>query len=462
VSARPLSALVLLYYFPPSGGPGVQRGLKMCRLLPGAGVEPTVVTVDPRTYAGPGEYAPDPSLAAEVPSGLRVVRTRSGERRRLKAALAAARLLRFAWTATPRHFFERQAAWFAPALAACLAEVERSRPDVLLTSSQPYVAHIVGREVSRRTGVPWVADFRDPWTTAWGRTWPSDRALAWETEREDEVLAGADRVVANTPGSRAEFLARRPWLPPAKVGVVANGYDPEDLDVPPAARDPGEFLVVHSGAFRAAPPGPPRTGLRAWVDRRAVLPIPYDLSTHSPEPLFRAMADAAATGTARPVRARLVGPLAAGWMQLARALGVAGRVETTGYLPHREATSHVLAADLLYLPTVTRRDGAPVSNVPAKTYEYLGSGRPVAAVAGPGDVRDLVQGRERVVLVEPGDAGALARLLVAGAEAGGSAAAAPDPPDAHPWRRSALAIRMAEILREAAGTQAPERAAERR
>jgi glycosyltransferase involved in cell wall biosynthesis len=454
VTERPLRALVLLYYFPPSGGPGVQRGLKTCRLLPAAGVEPTVVTVEPQTYSGPGEYAPDPSLLAEVPADLRIVRTRSGERRRLKAALQAARLYRAAWTLAPRRFFERQAAWFAPALAACLAEVDRARPDVLLTSSQPYVAHLVGREVRRRTGVPWVADFRDPWTTAWGRAWPSERALRWETEREDEVLRDADRVVANTPGSRAEFLARRPWLSPAKVAVVANGYDPEDLAVAPAPRDASELLVVHAGAFRAAPPGPPRRGMRAWVDRRSVQPLPYDLSTHSPEPLLRAAA--AASVAARRVRIRLVGALPAGWTQLARSLGIADRVEATGYLPHREATSHLVAADLLYLPTVTRRDGAAVSNVPAKTYEYLGSGRPIAALAGPGDVRDLLTGRVRAALLEPGDASGLADLLAACAAGDGPAAVPPDPPDAHPWRREVLAATMAEVLREAAGARSPD------
>jgi glycosyltransferase involved in cell wall biosynthesis len=455
VSAAPLRALVLLYYFPPSGGPGVQRGLKMCRLLPEHGVEPTVVTVEPQTYEGPGEYAPDPSLVAEVPRDLRVVRTKSGERLRLKAALQATRLYRAAWTAAPRQLFERQAAWFAPALAACLAEVERARPDVLLTSSQPYVAHLVGREVRRLTGVPWVADFRDPWTTSWGRSWPSERALAWETEREDEVLRDADRVVANTPGSREELLARRPWIRPAKVDVVPNGYDPEDFAVAAAPRDPAEFVVVHSGAFRATPPGPPRRGLRAWIDRRAVTPLPYDLSTHSPEPLLRAMADASVKGAARTVRARLVGPLAAGWTALARSLGVADRVHATGYLPHREATSHLLAADLLYLPTVTRTDGAPVSNVPAKTYEYLGSGRPVAALAGPGDVRDLVGGRERVTLLAPRDADGLAALIAASAAGQGPAACDPDSPDVRPWRRGELAARMAGVLRDAAGAAAP-------
>lgn len=455
-----LRALLLVYYFPPSGGPGVQRGLKLCRNLPALGVEPTVVTVEPSTYRGPGEYAPDPSLESEIPPGLRVVRTASGERRRLKAALQAARLTRLAWHAAPAAFFERQAAWFAPALGACLREIESSRPDVVFTSSQPYVVHLVGREIRRRTGIPWVADFRDPWTGAWGRSWPSERAFRWESDREDEVFADADRVIANTPGSRAEFLARRPWVSASKVDVVPNGYDPGDFGVAPAARRDDDVLVVHSGAFRAPAPGRERRGLREWIDRRAFVPFPYDLGTHTPATLLRAMAEPGVREAARTVRARFVGPLSAGWLGLARSLGVADRVEAAGYLPHREAISHVLSADLLYLPTVTRTDGAPVSNVPAKTYEYLGSGRPVAALAGPGDVRDLVGGRDRVELLAPDDVAGLAALLARCAAGSGPAPVPPDPEDSRDWRRDALAVRTAEVLRRAAGGVAGPAAAE--
>lgn len=444
-----MRALLVLYYFPPSGGPGVQRGAKLCRDLRAEGVETTVVTVDPRTYAGPGEYATDPSLAAEV-AGVRVVQTANGERRRLKSALGALRAYRAAWHAAPAWFFERQAGWLAPALAACEAEVARSRPDVVLTSSQPYTAHLVGLALRERTGVPWVADFRDPWTASWGRIWPSARAFAWEEAREDEVLAGADRVVANTDGSRADVLARRPWIAPSKVAVVPNGYDPADVAVPPARRNPDEFVVVHSGAFRAAAAPPERGAVRRWLDGRAVAPVPYDLATHSPLPLFRALADAAVAAAPRRACARLVGPLAPEWLEAARALGVADRVDTTGYVPHRQATSHVLAADLLYLPTVTRTDGAAVSNVPAKTYEYLGSGRPIAALARPGDVRDVVAGRDRVTLLDPSDADGLAALLVRGAREG-LPSAPPDPEDAHAWRRAEVARRMAAVLRAAAG-----------
>jgi glycosyltransferase involved in cell wall biosynthesis len=327
----------------------------------------------------------------------------------------------------------------------------------VLTSSQPYVVHLVGRELRRRTGVPWVADFRDPWTTAWGRSWPGERAFRWECAREDEALADADVVVANTPGSRLELLARRPWIAAGKVDVVPNGYDPADFAVDPAPRSADEFLVVHSGAFRAAPPGPARRGLRALVDRRAFAPLPYDLSSHSPGQLLRAMA-LARRSAGRRIRARFVGALDPRWLGLARSLDVADDVEALGYLPHREAMSHVLAADLLYLPTVTRTDRVSVSNVPAKTYEYLGSGRPVVALAGPGDVRDLVAGRERVVTLGPWDSDGLADLLVRWFADAGPAPVAPDPSDVHAFRRDELAARMAAILRRAAGGQAPVRA----
>jgi glycosyltransferase involved in cell wall biosynthesis len=230
------------------------------------------------------------------------------------------------------------------------------------------------------------------------------------------------------------------------VDVIPNGYDPEDFGAPPAERAAEEVLVVHSGSFRARPAPAARGGLRRVLDRGAFAPVPFDLSTHSPEPLFRAMA--AVKDTCR-VRARLVGSVEPGWLERAEAIGVGASVEALGYRPHRESIGHLLAADLLYLPTITRLDGASVSNVPAKTYEYLGSGRPVAALAGPGDVRDLASGRVRVALLGPRDDEGLAELLRRAGEPGGLAATPPDPPDTHALRRREVARLMAETLRRA-------------
>lgn len=437
-----IRALLLLYYFPPSGGPGVQRGVKLCRYLPEHGVEPVVVTVTPESYSAPGEYAGDASLADELPAGLTVHRTPSGRRLRLERMLLRSRTFRPAQHVCPAWFFERQAGWYAPALAACLEAVERLQPDVLLTSSQPYTAHLVGREVRRRTGLPWVADFRDPWTWAWSREWVSRRAHAWEVEREREVLAEADCVVMNTPGSRRELLERHPWVSATKVGVVRNGYDEADFEVAPATRGDEDLRIVHAGSFRARPPGTAPDALRRLVRSRGYRPVPYDESSHSPGPLLDALARLRARAGAPKVRLRLVGPLADAWRRRIVELGLEEIVDVLGYRAHEESISELLAADLLYLPTLTRHDGLAVSNVPAKTYEYLGSGRPVVALAGPGDVRELLVERPRARVLRPDDPLGLDELL----ESGPPAATEVDPEDSHGLRRSHGAELMARQL----------------
>lgn len=449
-----MKALVVLYYWPPSGGPGVQRGVKLCRDLREEGVEPVVVTVTPDAYALPGEYPPDPTLAAEVPADLRVVRTPHGHRTALRGTLTSLHALRAAQHLAPSLFFERQAGWLGPLTSALGRAVRDVRPDVLLTSSQPYVVHLAGRAARLATGVPWVADFRDPWTFSWGRSWASRRAFAWEAQREEEVLGDADAVLANTPGTRREWLERRPWLDPRKVHVVRNGYDPADFRVPAAPRRDGEVRIVHAGSFRARPPGRERGGIRARLDRAGPQPIPYDDATHSPEPLFRAMA--AVRDGARRLVLRLVGAVDPRWGAVAEDLGVADRVEAAGYLPHRASVAELLAADLLWLPTITRRDGGPVANVPAKTYEYLGSGRPILAYAGPGDVADLMTGRARCTVVAPGPSatGAIAEHLAALVAGGAAPAESPDPEDARPFRRRETAHGVAEALRHAVARRA--------
>jgi glycosyltransferase involved in cell wall biosynthesis len=265
------------------------------------------------------------------------------------------------------------------------------------------------------------------------------------------VLLDADRVVANTEGSRRELLERRPWIAPAKVDVVPNGYDPEDFAVAAAPRDESAFLVVHSGAFRAPVPAldgsaPPANPLRRLVRASSFAPVPCDLTTHSPEPLLRAAARGGGYAAGRRLVVRLVGSFDPRLLDFARALRVADVVEPLGYLSHRDSISHLLAADLLYLPSITRRDGLPVSNVPAKTYEYLGSGRPIVALAGPGDVRDVVSPCPRAAVLDPRDEVGLTELLARRAAGEGPGPVAPDPPDAHSFRRDRIAAAIADVL----------------
>jgi len=437
-----MRALVLSFHFPPSGGSGVQRVVKLCRMLPAAGVEPTVVTVDPSVYEEHGSFgALDPSLERDLPPGLRVLRTPGGDRPGLRRFLRKTGLLDAAWRVNPAPWFERLAMWSGPCRAAALAEIRRARPDVILASSPPFVVQLVAMRLAQSEGVPWVADLRDPWTGYFWKPWPSDEARRWEEEREAEAMRAADAVIANSPGQRSELLERFPHVSPDKIVAIPNGYDADDFRVAAAPRPTDEVLVVHTGHVTCDPPGstkPPPSGYA------------FDRSTHSLEWLFAAMAALRSRPGAPNVRARLVGKVDAAWVARAEALGLRGQVDFLGYLPHREAVSHLLAADLLYLPTVGRSDGRPSANVPAKTYEYIGSGRPVAALTDAGDVRDLMAGRARCTVLGARDAAGLADLLASITPGSAPNALPPDPADAHPWRRDEQARQMADVLKRVA------------
>jgi glycosyltransferase involved in cell wall biosynthesis len=309
-----------------------------------------------------------------------------------------------------------------------------------------FVAAVLGparRDAPRPSErIPWVADLRDPWTGYFTKAWPSDAAKRWEEDREAEAMRAADAVIANTPGQRRELLERFPELAPAKFVAIPNGYDADDFRVATAPRPSDEVLVVHTGHVTCDPPGTTKPAPDDYA---------FDRSTHSLEWLLCAMATLRGRPGAPRVRARLVGKVDAAWVARAEALGLRGQVDFLGYLPHREATSHLLAADLLYLPTVGRRDGRPSANVPAKTYEYVGSGRPVAAMTDAGDVRDLMTGRARCVVLGARDAAGLADLLASIQPGSAPHALPPDPPDAHPWRRDEQARQMANVLKRVAG-----------
>ncbi len=451
-SRGPLRALLMIYAFPPSGGSGVQRGVKLCRYLPESGVEPSVVTVEDDAYLRRGDMGVlDPSLAAELPAGLRVVRTKTGDLSGVRAKLKKLHLLDAAWHVAPKYFFERFAGWRGPLLAAARDEIRRARPDVMITSSPPNVVHLAALELRRSEGIPWVADFRDPWTLFWHKDWPSARAKRWEEDREAEVIRGADAVIANTPGQRREILERYSDVAPDKVAAIPNGYDAADFDVAPAPRPADEVLVVHTGKVTCENPKAesrerPRKS-NAFADAN-----PFDRSTHSLEWLLQAMSILRGRPGAPRVRARVVGNLDKSWEARAEALGVRAQVDFLGYVPHRESIAHLLAADLLYLPTIVRRDGRPCANVPQKTYEYLGAGRPVAALTDEGDVRDLMVGRARCTVLGPRDAQGLADLLARLAPGAAPHALPPDPPDARPWRRDDQVRRIAQVLRRVADT----------
>lgn len=405
--------LCFLYYFPPSGGPGVLRGLKFVRYLRESGYEPIVVTVEGSTFRNPGEYPMDEGLLDEVPEGIEVVRVPSREPVALKKLLVRIRLMRLVQFVAYPLFWERQALWPSAALAAVRRLGLASRAELAYTCCGPYASNLIGLWLRRHHGLPWVTDHRDPFCGSWALRWPSVAHHRASLRLEDTVLRRASRFIANTPGQRRELLDRLPSADPDRIDVVTNGYDESDFAGAGSQSDPEDIVVLHAGSF--ADRGVTRTrGVRRWLREEVEYRNRYyDLSPHSPVVLYRALAHLKQThpDVYKHVRFDVVGEVVPVWQDRARELGVADRVRFLGYKGHAETIQRMISADALYLPTLARTDGRPVSVVSQKLYEYLRAGPPILAVTGNGDTRNFVAGSGAGICFFHGDTTAVAEFL---------------------------------------------------
>jgi len=328
--------------------------------------------------------------------------------------------------------------WFPFALAAARARIERGGIDVLLTTSSPDSAHLVGLVLRERTRVPWVADFRDPWVrrlTFQAPTALHARLQAW---LEGRVLARADGVLVTNEATRADFLARYPQLPKAKFVVLPNGFDPADLELGArsdgrsdvrSAPDPGRrFVLAHTGLLSG---------------KRSLAPLVQGL-----ELLFDRRPD---------LRARLlvrqIGPRESVNDALVRQHALSDVIEFEPPRRHPEVLQAMAVADGLLLLEADEPQGSLIT--PGKIFEYLAVGRPILALVPKGPAADLVTEFDAGVVVHPGDAAGIAHTLAGWLTSG--------PPEPGGWRgaalarysRPVLAERLAETLRTVVNARDP-------
>jgi glycosyltransferase involved in cell wall biosynthesis len=395
VSASLRNVLILTYHFPPSSASGSFRLLGFARHLPKHGWRATVVA--PPTL--PWEPV-DHALLEKLPAETRVY----------PAPYLSSRVVRKLVPVS---------GWLPRAWRACRRAVAEQRPEALLTSGPPHQVHWLGLWLKRRYGLPWVADFRDPWYPE-GRTDRGRDLASWRVAlQERAVVHAADAVVANAPGAARLLRRAYPGLR-SKVVTLPNGYDREAFDgferpVPPAGRRP---RVVHAGAIYAG---------------------------RDPRPFLDAVRALGADGRLAP-EAAFFGPPSEAGLNLAdevRRRGLADRIEVHGQVPYARCLREMAAADILLLMDSPGR----TVGVPAKLYEYLGAGRPVLALGEPeGDLAWVLrQSGVPYRIAPPGDATAVATALLdlAGAlrASAGRAAA-----DLHRFSREAIAGRLAALL----------------
>jgi glycosyltransferase involved in cell wall biosynthesis len=407
--------LLAAYHFPPSGAVGGLRISRFARFLPEFGWRPYVLTVDDADR--PQEEGTDRGRLVGLES-VSITRThqpsgvfdcyawikqtmhdfRGGRARGAGAPVSTParpagreglvqRLRRYA-----RSLFvllpDEQKNWSVCAAIPAVRLIRRHRIDCILTSAPPFSGHFIGLVAKAFTRVAWVADFRDPWgeslayRSAHSQSWLSRRLEQW---MEAMVMNHADRVLCVTEPMRQSMVARFPHIG-HKFSCLPNGFDLGHLALGDRPEKYDRLTITYAGTL--------------YLDR-------------TPEPLFAALSALVKEGKVRPgdVAVKLIGNCRyVGEVEteaLARRHGVESAVEIIERLPHIEAARIMQRSHLLLVLAPSNHRMA----VPAKIYDYLGSGSKLLALAPPGPTADLIRETGGGTCFSPNDVSGLKAYL---------------------------------------------------
>jgi Glycosyltransferase Family 4 len=437
--------LIVTYVFPPTGGAGVGRPLKLVKYLGLHGVRPAVLTA-----ANPSVPVNDPSLLRDVPPGLEVIRARTlepgyavkkaGWSAEAAPGAAAApglkqRATRWVVNAGRQALVpDAQVLWQPAAQLALARRLARGADDVVLISAPPFSQFLLAPLARLRRGVGVVLDYRDEWSTVrevfeMKATLPARAGAAME----ERLVRAAHMITTATEAFRQNLLARFPFLEPAQVVSIPNGYDPADfpdgLAGPPP--DAARLTVTYAGTLFKL------TSARGFLGAVRRL--------HAAEPVL-----------AKRLRVQFMGRIVEteqDYFEGSEALGV----ERTGYVPHDEIT-RALARSHLALCIL---DEAPfVERVyPAKIFElmHLGDrfGLRTLTLSPPGALADLVATHRVGPVIGPRNEAGIARYLEAALRAfvAGTTSASAERPvgpvGIERYDRRALAGEFARVIEEA-------------
>ncbi len=388
--------LIISYYFPPSGGAGVQRVLKFVKYLPQFGWKPIVLTV----HEDAGFPARDTSLFSEIPKNIQIYRTKIFEpynlyrtitSKKKDEAIDIATLSRTQSSLSERFSQFIRSTFFIPD-ARCfwknLAVKEGRRildshpVDLIFSSAPPYTCHLIGRQLKRDSHLPWVADFRDSWV-GWLST-PKRWFLPHWIDRfmEHSVLAQADRCITVTQGIKEDMLSRNSKIDSNKWDLIPNGYDGEDFQSRLGNLSKDHFVLTYTGSL---------------------------YGHRSPETLLTALEKLLHKNTQvrSQIRIRFIGRADSQFLEAFKRFGKI--IETIPYVSHAESIQALLDTTALLLII----DDAPASRsiVTGKLYEYIGAKKPILALAPEGEAAQLIRRLNVGTVVHPDDVNGIQNAL---------------------------------------------------
>lgn len=353
--------LIITYYFPPAGGPGVQRWLKFVKYLPDFNVLPIVYVPENPSYP-----IVDDDLNVEVSSGAIIIKRRifepygfasffsKNKTKKISSGIIPTNDKQsqldklFLWIRGNLFIPDARVLWVKPSVAYLKKYIVENEIDTIITTGPPHSLHLIGLKLKEQLPIYWMADFRDPWTSIGyhNKLKLSPSSEKKHKDMESRVLNTADEILVTSKSTRLEFLKKTP----KPIHVITNGYDLEQ--VPKQSLDQS-FSLAHIGSL---------------------------LSERNPVILWQCLAELAKEipDFSKHLELKLIGTVSDDVVETIKSYELGNYLKLLGYVSHQEALIHQRKSQILLLIEINSKN--TISIIPGKLFEYMASGRPIIAI----------------------------------------------------------------------------------
>ena len=357
--------LIITYYWPPAGGPGVQRWLKFVKYLPEFGIEPIVYCPENPNYP-----IIDKSLVSEIPENITILKQPIKEPYGLASWFSKGKSKKISSGVIPKakkqsliekamlyvrgNYFipDARKNWIQPSVAFLSNYIKEHQIETIITTGPPHSLHVIGLQLKEELDINWIADFRDPWTTI---GYHKDLKLTESSKAkhinlEQNVLNTADEIVVTSNHTKNEFQTKTKQ----PISVITNGYDTHSVRV--EGKDE-LFTLSHIGSL---------------------------LSERNPEVLWETLSELIEENEnfSKAFKLQLIGVVSDDVIESIHKNGLKNHVNVVGYVSHDEALKFQMQSQLLLLIEINSEETKAI--IPGKVFEYLISETPILAI-GPKD-----------------------------------------------------------------------------
>ena len=362
---KPKKLLIITYYWPPAGGPGVQRWLKFVKYLPDFNVQPIVYVPENPTYP-----IIDNGLQSEVWDNAIILKNKIVEPYGLASFFGKNKTKKISSGIIPnkkkQSFLEKtllwvrgnlfipdaRFLWVKPSVTYLKKYIQENDIDTIVTSGPPHSLHLIGLQLKKELTIKWLADFRDPWTTiGYHKALKlSSYAEKKHKDLEKEVLNSADTIIVTSKTTKTEFqvITSRP------IEVITNGYDIEHVEKQPLDN---KFSLAHIGSF---------------------------LSERNPRILWQALQELVTENETfkNDFQLKLIGATSQEVLDTISEFELTNYVLNLGYVSHQKAVEHQRKSQVLLLIEINSDETKSI--IPGKLFEYMISERPIIAIGPEG------------------------------------------------------------------------------